>query len=438
MAYIDQASFLGLRGLGRGPLEQFTWIYEHPVNLDGLRRFQRNLSYGLMGRRVETSPLPFGRHRWVAFTGPDELDIASMQRPRDEVLMWADEQLRRPIDPELGPPWRLAVQPLVGGGAAVTLIASHTLCDGVGMILAITEAAQGVRRCLHYPPAGARSGVSAVIEDVMATIRAIPSMAAALVAMVRIGIRHRSDVRSAARRAAPPAVLHSGEQVSVPVVVSYIDQSQWNTRAQSLGGTSNALFAAIASRLGQLQGRAGADGVVTLSIPVSERTEGDTRGNALTGVMISSDPAGVTADLQGIRADIKKNLSSLAQNRHSMTAPLPLTPFIPKRLVSKLEGMALGSGFPVGISNMGVLDPGVNQPDGTDAEFIFLRQSESRITADILDRLGGTLFLACGQVRDMVSLSVSGWQPATMNTRSQLADAVRQVLAEFGLDARFE
>ena len=77
LAYIDQASFLGLRALGRGPLIQFTWVYDRPVDIDGLRRFHRNLGHGLLGRLVERSPLPFGRHRWVASTGPVDLDIAA-------------------------------------------------------------------------------------------------------------------------------------------------------------------------------------------------------------------------------------------------------------------------------------------------------------------------------------------------------------------------
>jgi len=34
---MDQASFLGLRALGYGTLVQFNWIYNRPVNVDGLR-----------------------------------------------------------------------------------------------------------------------------------------------------------------------------------------------------------------------------------------------------------------------------------------------------------------------------------------------------------------------------------------------------------------
>src|SRR5690242_19853816 len=111
MAYIDQASFLGLRALGHGPLIQFTWLYDHPVDLDGLRRFHRNLGTGLLGRRVERSALPFGRHRWVASSGPADLDIAAADRPRSQVWAWVDERACLPIDPEHGPQWRPGVQP---------------------------------------------------------------------------------------------------------------------------------------------------------------------------------------------------------------------------------------------------------------------------------------------------------------------------------------
>ena len=52
LAYIDQGSFLALRALGRGPLIQFTWIYDRAVDLDGLRRFHANLGFGLLGRRI--------------------------------------------------------------------------------------------------------------------------------------------------------------------------------------------------------------------------------------------------------------------------------------------------------------------------------------------------------------------------------------------------
>lgn len=66
LAYIDQGSFLALRAFGHEPLGQYVWVYKHDIDMDRVRQLHRNLGDGLMGRLIERSPLPFGRHRWVA------------------------------------------------------------------------------------------------------------------------------------------------------------------------------------------------------------------------------------------------------------------------------------------------------------------------------------------------------------------------------------
>lgn len=55
LAYIDQGSFLGLRALGRGPHQQYVWVYDHDMDLDALGQFHHNLGYTLFGRRIERS-----------------------------------------------------------------------------------------------------------------------------------------------------------------------------------------------------------------------------------------------------------------------------------------------------------------------------------------------------------------------------------------------
>ena len=438
LEFIDQASFLGLRALGRGPLAQYIWIYEHPVDIDGLRRFHRNLGHGLLGRRIERSVLPFGRHHWVACTGPADIEIAVDERPRSEATDWVDEQLRRPIDPEWGPPWRLVMQPLSGGGAAVTLIASHTICDGLAFSMAVADAAQGITRDLGYPPPNSRTRRRALRDDGRGFLRAIPDMGRAVVAAVRLATTNKDDLSSSAARAAPPKTLRGSEPVTVPALAVFIDDAQWDARAEALGGTSNSLFAGIAARIGQLMGRVDDRGLVKLAFPVSERTEGDTRANALTGMMLTVDPTGVSESLAGVRAEIKRNLAALAETRNELLAPLPLTPLIPKRLARSLEGLALGSGSPVGCSNLGTLDPAANRPDGTDAEYVWVRQIESRVTPDILDRLGGSLFLASGRVHGKVFLAVSGWQVGQGNSKGWLAALIRPALEDFGLTGTIE
>lgn len=72
---------------------------DHAVDLDGLRRLHRNLgSGGLLGRRIERSPLPFGRHRWVRSTGLLDIDVAAAARPVAELNDWINERGRVPVD----------------------------------------------------------------------------------------------------------------------------------------------------------------------------------------------------------------------------------------------------------------------------------------------------------------------------------------------------
>ena len=438
LAYIDQASFLGLRALGRGPLVQFSWIYERPVDLDGLRRLHRNLGHGLLGRLIERSAVPFGRHHWVAWAGPPDLAVTSAPRPRDQATAWLDEQLALPIDPEHGPGWRLAVQMLAGGGAAVTLIASHAVCDGLGLGLAVAEAAQGITRDLGYPAPKSRTRGQAWRQDIREVLRSVPDMARAAAAAVRLAGRNSDDFSSSAARSAPAATLHGSQPVTIPALAVFIDEAQWDRCAESLGGTSNSLFAGIAARLGQIVGRVDDVGQVKLSFPVSERTEGDTRANALTAVMLTVDPAGVAESLAGVRAEIKRNLTALSATRNELLAPLPLTPLVPQRLARKLEGLALGSGSPVGCSNLGALDPAVNRPDGTNADYFWMRQMESQITPDILNLLGGTLYLASGRLHGQVFLAASGWEADCANSTWWLAEQVTRALEDFGLSGTRE
>ena len=57
----DEALVRANRATGRVQLIKCLWVYEHPVDMDAVRRFHRNFGYGCAGRRVERSPLPGGR-----------------------------------------------------------------------------------------------------------------------------------------------------------------------------------------------------------------------------------------------------------------------------------------------------------------------------------------------------------------------------------------
>src|ERR1043165_5518638 len=137
---VDQSFFRLEDASGVG---QCVWVYNRPVDIDGLRRFHGHLERGRLARRIERSPLPFGRHRWVAPGDRSELEIVATPRPREELDAWLIEQATTPLDPEHGPGWHLATMPFTDGGAAVSLVLTHCLTDGIGGCVAIVEAACG-------------------------------------------------------------------------------------------------------------------------------------------------------------------------------------------------------------------------------------------------------------------------------------------------------
>ena len=434
--YMDQASFLGLRALGHAPVIQWTWIYRRDVDLDGLRRFHHNLGRGLLGRRIERSPLPFGRHRWITCRGPADIAIASESRSNRDVQAWLDEQAALPIDPEHGPSWRLALQPLIEGGAVVTLVASHTVVDGVGLVIAVTEAATGITRDLAYPAAGSRTKRQALLEDSRAVVRDVPGMANSLMSTVKMAGKNRKDIVSKKPRATS-AAIEPTRTVIVPAVTVHVDIGQWDERAASLGGTANSLSLGFAARLGYRLGWVAEDGSVTISVPVNERLPEDNRGNALTAVTLIADPHTVATDLAGVRSGLKTALTDLADTRNELLAALPLTPLVPRSAARRVEGLVLKSKV-IGSSHVGDLDPAANRPDGTDADSFAARMAE-HITSDHLRRVGGIFFpLVAGRVHGEVWVSIGFCNADGTTTREQLTEVAVLALADFRMTGTVE
>ena len=59
----DQSYFSFERAAGVTCVLQCVWVYDRAIDIDGLRRFHHHLRQGRLSRRIERSPLPFGRHR---------------------------------------------------------------------------------------------------------------------------------------------------------------------------------------------------------------------------------------------------------------------------------------------------------------------------------------------------------------------------------------
>ena len=441
LAHTDQASFLSLRALGYGALVQFNWIYNRPVNIEGLRRFHRNLGYGLLGRRVERSPLPFARDRWVVSRGPEDLDIAEAPRPRAEVGAWLLEQACLPLDPEYGPSWHLGALPLEDGGTAISLVTSHTVVDGLGMLQAITDAANGRTRHLGYPYPRSRTRATAVLEDARQTIASTPELARALRATARVARNQRKKVAGSITSAPPSARAAGGDEPAVvPTLTVYVDEAEWDACAKSAGGNSFTLFAGLAGRLGVRMGRVCADGTVMLWVPISERTADDTRGNALVFPTVSVDPTHLSSDLGEVRLKFKQTFADLAEDTsrfappHELLALLPLTSMIPKWVARRVLGMGSGSAaIPIGCSNVGEMDPAVNRPDGSEADYASGRLTGPGISRRTVERMRDHLFLVSGRGRGRVFISINAYLAGRTNSQDALREDTVRTLAEFDL-----
>jgi diacylglycerol O-acyltransferase / wax synthase len=425
---VDQTVFLGERATGATCLGQCVWVYDRAIDIDALRRFHHRFQRGRLSRRIERSPLPFGRHRWVWPSDTSDLEIVATPRPREEFDAWLNEQAAIPLDAEHGPGWHLALLPFTDGGAGVSLVVSHCLADGLGGCLAVVEAACGYDNAISWPAAGSRRRWRALREDARQTARDIPDIGRAIVAAARLARHNRGSAGSATPRPLPAA---TDERITLPMATIFVDADEWDARAHALGATSNTLLAGLAARLAQRVGRVTADGSVTLAMPVNDRTADDTRANAVTNVDVTVDPAPATTDLREMRAAIKQALIRHREVPDERWALLPLIPLLPKRLFRRMVSVAAGGATSVVSSNLGAVNPATNRPDGTDADYFAMKSLYPGITKATMHRAGGVLALLSGRAHGQVFVSVLAYQPDS--SKDDLRQDLSNTLNDFSL-----
>jgi hypothetical protein len=437
LTIVDHGLFTQHQAIGRNLVIQCMWVYEHPVDFDEVKRFHHNFGRGLLGRRIERSPLPFARHRWVMDWRSPDIDIEEFTRPRAELSDWADERTLVPIDPESGPGWNIGVVRLTDGSTAVSLVLSHYLLDGLGLVIALADAMMGNTRHLGYPPPRARPRLRAVAQDVRQTVRDAPEVGRALRVAARLA---RSNRQTPAPPPAPRPLAANDEAVVVPGITIRIDLADWDARANALGATSNTLGAAFVAKLGERLGRRRAsDGAVTLQLPVNERTEGDTRANAMSFARVSLDPTLLRKDLSDARSAIKQALQTLREMRDDSLQVAWLVSFTPKRALRRMDdAMVADPDLPVFYSNLGDVGTVVNRLDGTDAEYATARVTAQRETRQWLERMGGQMTVQSLRIPDAFVISVNAYQPGAENTKPALRELAAHTLAEFDLTAKIE
>ncbi|KRD20424.1 hypothetical protein ASE48_01035 [Mycobacterium sp. Root265] len=439
--FTDQAMFLGLRATGQEAVMQVVWIYERPVDLHGVRRFHECIGHGLLGRRIERSVLPFGRHRWVSALGPQsDLDFTE-PRDRSELGRWIDERSTLPLDPEFGPAWHVGVLPMTDGSTAISIVISHCVSDGGGALASMVNAINGRTLDFGYPPPASRTRTHALRADLRDTVRGLPEVGRTLVEATRQVFRRRGELSTSG--AAKPVVSGPDHQVFTPSATVCVKLDDWDRRAAELGGNGHSLVAGFVAKLAQQIGRVGAeDGLVTLNIPQGDRLPGDedTRANAVVLVNLAIDPAKVTTDLTEARAALREGLRVAREVPDENLALLPLTPFIPKRVVKKMADVAFGfsTELPVSCSNMGDVPEGLPNLDGTEADFVFLRGIDRVATKHALEERCGLLTVVAGRINGTETLTFAAYAPGAENTTAWLKAELEKTLAAFELSGVIE
>lgn len=442
LAVADEALLAEHHAADMNVIIQVTWVYEHPIDVDALRRFHYYLGRGLLGRRIEPPVLPTARHRWVVDRGPVDIDIAETPRPRAELSDWVDERSQLPIDPEKGPGWHIGVLPMTDGSTGICLVLSHNLIDGLGLALVIVEAVLGKTRELCYPLPRSRTRGRAVLQDARQTARDLPEVARALTTAARLARKQDrpQPPRERPRQSKALAVPGDDDVVLVPAITIYIDLDDWDARAAALRGASHTMAAAFAAKFGERIGRRRADdGSVTLQIPISDRTEEDTRAMALSYARVKVDPTPLTTDLSDIRTTIKQTLRTMKETQEETKQLLWLPAITPERALKRMVSrMPADPDQPVFCSYLGDLNSLIGCPAGTVAEYENARGTGQRESRRFLDQIGGRMIILSGRINGQIFISVGAYQPGGENTKPALRELAKRTMADFDLTGHID
>ncbi|MGI9124104.1 MAG: hypothetical protein ACR2JM_05055 [Mycobacterium sp.] len=435
LAFLDQTALELLRVTGRNQLIQAVWIYEHPVDEDGLARFHHNFYASIAGRVIERSPLPFGRPRWVRPGGPiPPIQRGSGTRPRTELMDWVNELGDLPIDPVRGPASYLAIQQFDDGATGVCIVASHVLGDGVGGMMAIFEAITGNIRNLGYETRGDRSRAKAVVADIKQVVQDIPLTARTAVKAAKMVRDKREDF---SRAKAAHAASTDGNHVFVPSIAIYVDTADWDARAEALGGNSYSLLAGFAAKLAEhLDRRRASDGAVSLLIAINLRESlEDDRAIAMAFASATVDPTNVTEDLTEARTAVREAREKAKAEPDPTMELLPLIPWLPRGAVKGVADLmfAYSEDLPVSCSNLGDLPGELARVDGTPAEYMFIRAMDTNVTEGEMERSHGQLVVVSARINGKIAISVEAYKLGGENTKENLRALAGKTLGEFGL-----
>ena len=422
------------RATGHQPLLNFSWIYPHSLDESDVEQFNQRLSQGFLGRLLQRSSLPGGRHHWVANPYPAPVTWLRDPIPVEALPKWQNSLMDLAVDPEYGPGWRLAVQSLEGGGSVLSLVISHTLADGMAAVQAISDAVTGKRMSFSFPARLARWSPARLLRDSVVSARALPDVWRALKTLLRWE-RNKSATAIAipfTPRLAGCENFKLEPPIIVPLVFISIERPPCKKRAEDLGININTLLSVFAARLAYRLGRVDASGRVELVLPFSDRQPGEWRGNAFKPLSVMIHPGACHENPHELRRDIRTARESGEHQNLNLQVLLPLMLYTPLWMLRDLAKQSFSERLPVNCSLLGQLPPELSSPCG-EASQLVLSNLERWNSADA-ERMGGGVFVVGYILRGKVVLTVSAYLPNRITTDTELIPFVQDAMKDLGLE----
>lgn len=416
------------RVLGIPVIAQEVWRFSAPLPTDAIEELRKGLAGGRFGRRIVPATVPGARARWVRCTDAPPVRLDTEPLEASAILSWAGDRADTELDPARGAAWRLAYAPTSDGGSVLSLVFAHAIADGGAHFAALQEVSDPVP--LPEGPAGIRADLvdlgTQLVRAGRGIVRAIRNR--------RVGAP-RPGVQTA-------TVGDPGSQpdtaVRPPTVVLDCDGAAWDDAVRARGGSSNALFLALAAEILLEAGRVRADAPLKVTMPVSRRTgPDDLRANATTGVSIVVEPDGEGGfgDLAKIRASTKHVLSTM--DAPAALPPVralePLMQFMPDRLVKRF---ATSAPMPLSLcSNLGTLPESFTSLLGVPATSVLMRAVPGNLTRGFLRTRGSALNLWCSRTGDTQTLTLLALDPDHFPDSDALRSHALAVLARWAIPA---
>ncbi|GAA1457048.1 hypothetical protein [Williamsia maris] len=353
--------------LGMQAPMQMLWFVEADVQRSRLDWFADELAAGPLGARLVSARVPGARPTWAASRLRPVVTV-DPDVPVGDELVWADEQIGRFSEDDLrhGGGWRLSAAAVVDGTWVVSLVVSHTLADGQGVVAAADAAARGDRAHAVADTTGSHVGAD-VVDALTGGFAEHAKVAAA-------GVIQFLPLREPARavRNAVGFLRGGGTTVDIaqPVTtVVAVDSSDLETIAEHGGGTATGLSIAVVANVARAVSGT-TSGETAVGMPVSRRAD----GNAETGLQVGvttvrlGDHTGRYTDLRDVRARSKKAYAAAGSNTGGMNGKGPFLSSVghipdaaadvfeaPATLIPRAQAVRVPVGFPLTTDQLGAL-----------------------------------------------------------------------------------